>query len=537
MKKPPKSEQDAASGSLAALTSQADAIRAELTRLRRNLAALHQQDHADHTQELREANEKLLIAALDASAVAESAKASLAGLIVSSQRDVLTNTPNRALTLERLENAIGMAKRHGALMAVLFVDIDHLKLINDSLGHAAGDAALQLAARRLESVVRSTDTVSRHGGDEFVVLLSELSHLGDAADIAAKMLEALAVPTQVGGHVLSLTASIGIAIYPLDASTGPQLIEMADSAMYVVKRLGGSRFGFQESTRIACNAPAAEPAAPRLRKPSALKPSQRPGVAQLRQVNEQLVMTALAAHELKDLADQARDNEIKFLAMVAHELRNPLTAIQLAADMLSLGGADEAQPKRLKTVIEDEVRHLVYLIEDLLDVSRVNTGKLRMELSEVDVNAILANAVETNASHIADRFQTIETKLSSKPILVRGSKVRLRQIFSNLLDNASKYTPAGGHIEVGIEAAGDEVRITVSDNGIGIPPHALPHIFDLFVQEAGALTLHSGGLGIGLALVHELVAAHQGTVTAQSSGRNRGSKFTVTLPCVSAGRR
>ncbi|WP_454832645.1 diguanylate cyclase domain-containing protein [Pseudoxanthomonas wuyuanensis] len=525
MKKPPKSEQGTASGSLAALTLQADAVRAELSRLRRNLAALHQQEHAGHTQELREANEKLLIAALDASAVAESAKESLAGLIVSSQRDALTNTPNRALTLERLENAIGMAKRHGALMAVLFVDIDHLKLINDSLGHAAGDAALQLAARRLESVVRSTDTVSRHGGDEFVVLLSELSQLSDAAGIATKMLEALAVPTQVGGHVLSLTASIGIAIYPLDAATGPQLIEMADSAMYVVKRLGGSRFGFQDSTRIAGNAPAPEPIAPR--QPGL---SERPGVAQLRQVNEQLVMTALAAHELKDLANQARGNEIKFLAMVAHELRNPLTAIQLAADMLSLGGTDEAQPKRLKTIIEDEVRHLVYLIEDLLDVSRVNTGKLRMELSEVDVNAILANAVEANASHIADRFQTIETKLSSKPILVRGSKVRLRQIFSNLLDNASKYTPAGGHIEVDIEAAGGEVRIVVSDNGIGIPSHALPHIFDLFVQEAGALTLHSGGLGIGLALVHELVAAHHGTVSAQSSGRNQGSKFIVTFP-------
>ncbi len=488
------------------------------------MAALHEEESTSHAHGLRNANEKLLIAALDARKVAETAKESLAGLIVSSQRDVLTNTPNRALTLERLENAIGMATRHNAQMAVLFVDIDHLKLINDSLGHAAGDAALQLAARRLESMVRSTDTVSRHGGDEFVVLLSELSQPGDAADIALKMLEALAIPTQVGGHVLSLTASIGISIFPLDASTGPQLIEHADEAMYVVKRLGGSRVGFHEPTHelIASSRP---------------KLSGQPSMAQLKQANEQLVMTALAAHQLKDLADDARDNEIKFLAMVAHELRSPLTAIQLAADMLSLGYIEEAPPNKLKKIIEDEVQHLVYLIEDLLDVSRISTGKLRMELSEVDVGAVLEKAVETGIPGMMERSQTIDARLSSRPIFVRGSKVRLRQIFSNLLDNASKYTPMGGHIDVSMEAVGDEVLIVVSDNGIGIPTHALPHIFDLFVQEVGALRLHSGGLGIGLALVRELVAAHQGTVSAQSSGRNQGSKFIITLPTILAARR
>lgn len=525
MSKPPISEQELASGRLAMLTSQADAVRAELSRLRSDLSALRKKANASQATELRAANEKLLVAALDASTVAETAKKSLEGLIVSSQRDVLTNTPNRALTLERLENAIGMAERHSALMAVLFVDLDHLKLINDSLGHAAGDAALQLAARRLESIVRSTDTVSRHGGDEFVVLLSELSQPSDAADIAMEMLEALAVPTQIAGHVLSLTASIGISMFPSDATTGPQLIEVADRAMYAVKRRGGSSFGFQELAQATGNESASELIASR--RP---KLSEQPGIAQLRRVNEQLVMTALAAHELKDLADEARDNEIKFLAMVAHELRNPLTTIQLAAETLSLGHAGGARPKRLRTIIEDEIKHLVYLIEDLLDVSRVSTGKLRMELNEVDIVAIVENAVGANIPTMVGRSQTIEAKLSSKPVFVHGSKVRLKQIFSNLLDNASKYTPVGGHIDVSMEVIEDEVRVTVSDSGIGIPPHVLPHIFDLFVQEAGALTLHSGGLGIGLALVHELVAAHQGTVVAQSSGRNRGSKFVVTLP-------
>jgi len=529
MSKRPKSEQELAAGRLAVLTSQADAVRAELSGLRQKLAPLHEEESTCQAQRLREANEKLLIAALDANKVAESAKESLACLLISSQRDVLTNTPNRALTLERLENAIGMSKRHNAKMAVLFVDIDHLKLINDSLGHAAGDAALQLAARRLESVVRSTDTVSRHGGDEFVVLLSELSRRSDAADVALKMLEALAVPTHVGGHVLSLTASIGISIFPLDASTGPQLIERADKAMYVVKRLGGSRFGFYDPMRDIGDAPAHEPVA--LRRP---QPSEPPGMAQLKQANEQLIIAALAARELRDLADETRDKEIKFLAMVAHELRSPLAAIQLAADMLSLGCAEDVLPKRMRKVIEEEVQHLVYLIEDLLDVSRISTGKLRMELSEVDVSAVLRKVVEAAIPNMEERLQTLETELPASPMFVRGSKVRLRQIFSNLLDNASKYTPSGGHIQVSMEAVGDEVLVVVSDSGIGIPSHALPHIFDLFVQEPGALMLHSGGLGIGLALVHELVAAHQGSVRAQSSGRNLGSKFIVTLPAILA---
>lgn len=522
----PTREEALASGRLTALTSQVDAVRAELSRLRHDLATLHEEEHECHALKLQAANEKLLIAALDANMVAEKAKESLASLLMSSQHDTLTNTPNRAITLERLENAIGMAKRHNMLVAVLFVDLDHLKSINDSLGHAAGDAALQLTARRLESIVRSTDTVSRHGGDEFVVLLSELSKPGDAADIAMQILEALALPTQIAGHVLSLTASIGIAIFPLDACTGPELIEVADSAMYVVKRLGGSHFGFHEPTLISSSTPTpikVMPSPPKLS-------SEQTGMVQLKEANENLVMAVLAAEELREVADQARRNEVKFLAMVAHELRNPLTPIQLAADMLGLGNMDEARIKKLQAIIDDEVKHLTYLVEDLLDASRISTGKLRMELSEVDLVGILEGSLQANLPRITERSQTITIELPSTPLLVRGSKDRLKQVFSNLLDNASKYTPAGGHIDVTIQSSADEIVVVIADNGIGIPPHALPHIFDLFVQEVGALTLHNGGLGIGLALVHELVAAHNGTITAQSNGRNQGSKFIVTLP-------
>lgn len=510
---------------LVLLTSQANAVRAELSRLRKDLAALHREEHACHAPGLQAANEKLVIAALEATAVAETAKQNLAGLVVSSQRDTLTNTPNRALTLERLAQAIGMARRHDALVAVLFVGLDDLKRINDSLGHAEGDAALQLAARRLQSVVRTTDTVSRHGGGEFMVLLSELAEPAEAAAIALQMLEALAIPTRIGGHVLSLTASIGISIFPRDAATGPQLIETAECAMVRVKGLGGGQFGFHTTTDITGDAAAAALAGSQRH-----AATDRAGMAQLRLANEQLVVAALAAQELKDSAEEARGKEIKFMALVAHELRSPLAPILLAADMLSLDHANDKKLKKLQAIIGEEVEHLVYLIEDLLDASRISTGKLRMEYGEVDLSAVLAQSVDAKMSNIVERGQTIEASCTQDPVIVRGSKVRLKQIFSNLLDNASKYTPVGGHIGICMSLSKDEVTVVVADNGIGIPAHALPHIFDLFVQEAGALSLHGGGLGIGLALVHELVAAHHGTVSASSAGRNQGSEFTVMLP-------
>ena len=162
------------------------------------------------------------------------------------QRDALTDTPNRALMLDRLENAIAMAKRHEARIAVLFVDIDHFKHINDRFGHAAGDAVLQLVARRLEEAVRESDTVSRHSGDEFLILLAEITQASDAALIATKMLAAVAAPIEEA-QPFPVTASVGIAIYPDDGVDAASLIERADAAMYRAKKTGGGRFEFHSN--------------------------------------------------------------------------------------------------------------------------------------------------------------------------------------------------------------------------------------------------------------------------------------------------
>jgi diguanylate cyclase (GGDEF)-like protein len=224
------------------LQRQVRSARATLRTLHASLRKLH--TPAGPAQQLLEANEQLLLSALDAHATADAAVSRLDLLTQTMQRDELTNTPNRALLLDRLESAITLAQRRRSRTALIFLDIDHFKQINDSLGHAAGDAVLQLVARRLEAAVRDSDAVGRHGGDEFLVLLAEVSRMPDAALIARKILADVAAPCTFEGQSLCLSVSVGIAIYPDDAQNAATLIALADAAMYRSKRGGGNRYTF-----------------------------------------------------------------------------------------------------------------------------------------------------------------------------------------------------------------------------------------------------------------------------------------------------
>jgi len=227
------------------LSEEADGLLTKLTRLRQNLADIRRESHNMlSTTPLVEANEQLVLAALHAETVAETAVSKLGELARSSQRDPLTNIPNRLLMLDRLESAIATARRRDTRIGVMFIDLDNFKRINDTLGHTAGDQVLQLVARRLQSAVRDSDTVSRHGGEEFLVLLPEISQAADAAVIARKLLAALAAPAKVGANRLQLSASIGITIYPEDGEDAETLISRADAAMYRAKRSGPGRYEF-----------------------------------------------------------------------------------------------------------------------------------------------------------------------------------------------------------------------------------------------------------------------------------------------------
>jgi signal transduction histidine kinase len=259
--------------------------------------------------------------------------------------------------------------------------------------------------------------------------------------------------------------------------------------------------------------------------------------AKLRDVceaNEQLVLAALSAQEIEVDVEAAHVQQVQFLAMVAHELRNPLMPLRLAAQMLGRARTDERIFAKLQGTIADQVAHKSRLIGDLLDGSRISAGKFRLQRSDVDVTHALDLAIHTCRPAMDGKKQRLKINMPPGPLIVFGDQVRLVQVFSNLLENASKYTPESGEIALEAAARKDEIEITVSDNGIGISAQALPHVFGLFVQDQMGSAMSGGGLGIGLAVVAQLVEAHNGHVIAHSDGQGRGSRFVVTLPLIAS---
>jgi len=232
------------------------------------------------------------------------------------------------------------------------------------------------------------------------------------------------------------------------------------------------------------------------------------------------------AEELREM-DQRKD---EFLATLAHELRNPLAPILNAVSVMQVRGLADPILESMREVIERQTRHMARLVDELLDVSRIATGKLSLQLKPMDLMTVVNRAVEVARSLIDLHKHQLEVVLPTHPILLEGDEVRLTQVFANLLTNAAKYTQPGGQIRVVGEADGDTLRVYVDDTGIGIPKDMLSRVFGLFVQVDFSLERSQGGLGVGLALVRRLVELHQGHVTAYSLGLGHGSRFTVTLP-------
>jgi diguanylate cyclase (GGDEF)-like protein len=502
-----------------------EAARVELAGLNQNLADVQHGSTSERATELREANEQLILAALHAETRAEIAVTHLDELAHSSQHDALTGTPNRALMLDRVENAIAFAKRHGTRIGVLFLDLDEFKQINDTLGHAAGDAVVQLVARRLESEVRQSDTISRHGGDEFLVLLAEISQPSDAALVAEKILAALAAPSRLGNHPISLSASIGIALFPDDGTDAATLIASADTAMYSCKRHGGRNFQFYGDAIARTHS---LPSPPRETRDESSSTEQPSATRRLREANEQLVLSALTAQKLEEQIRHKHTRQAKVMARVAHELRNVVTQVETASELLNRayteGLTDDAQD-----VLRRQAAHMSRLVEDLLVSACAGTGTFRVAMSSVDIVDVLTRTIEASRPAMAAKHQQLTIRLPPGPLVIQADAVRLAQIFCDLLDNASKYTPDGGEISLAGELAEDAVVVTVSDNGIGMSPARLGSIFEPFVHDECRSAV-GGGLGIGLAAVHELIEAHGGAVVARSRGENLGSEFSVTLP-------
>jgi diguanylate cyclase (GGDEF)-like protein len=445
--------------------------------------------------------------------------------------DELTGLVNRRLLMERLTLGIAAAKLRGEGLALLLIDLNGLKQISDTLGHSVGDQVLREVAHCLVSCVREVDTVSRYGGDEFLIFLDEITQRAYPRVVADKIIAALGTPRRIGEHMLHLTASIGISLYPEDGLAPHTLIDHADAAMCHAKRYGMAVAVHYDPQLPPAETPMPAPEPSLVRYDEALAQHEQRHT-QLREANEQLVLAALNAQELQRAAEQAQRQQEHFLAIVAHELRNPLTPLSMTAGLLMLVRKEELP--RMQTIIERQVQHISRLIDDLLDVSRANTGKLRLIRRLTDLSGIIREAVNSCRPAMDLHMQRFDAHLPADALYIDGDAVRLTQVFSNLLGNASKYTPDGGSIELSVERLDENVAIRLQDSGIGILAEALPFIFDPFVQDARAVGFNGAGLGIGLTVVRELVEAHGGNVVASSAGDGLGSRFVVTLPLVKA---
>ena len=363
-----------------------------------------------------------------------------------------------------------------------------------------------------------------------MVLLSEIRRASDAGRVAGAILRALMDKTMPGEPACP-SASVGIAIFPRDGRDASALISSADAAMYQSKKR--NRGGFQYySSRTVADDPH-RPGGTRSRLQSAeeehLLPRHGQHLSYLREANERLVLAALNAEESSANANDARSAQLDSLAMVAHELRNPLAPIQMAAALLEGAADNKATLVKLQSTIARQAGHMARLINDLLDGCRASTGKFALARGIIDLGTVVKLAVETCQSAMAARRHTLTIELPPAPMLVNADAIRLTQVLTNLLDNACKYTPEGGQIVLSVTERLQWWDIVVADNGIGITADVLPTIFRLFVQEPRAVAIHRTGLGVGLAVVHELVTAHGGTVEARSAGTDLGTAFTVTL--------
>jgi PAS domain S-box-containing protein len=234
--------------------------------------------------------------------------------------------------------------------------------------------------------------------------------------------------------------------------------------------------------------------------------------------------------QVKAALHEANQRKDEFLAMLAHELRNPLTPINNAAHILDSLKLEDPRLSWATGIIKRQVKHLTHLVDDLLDVSRIVRGKISLKKERLDLVEVIKAVLETARDFISDKQQHLDVSLPEQPILVEGDSVRLSQVLLNLLDNASKYSLEKGRIEVNARPLGSEVEVQVRDNGMGISPELLPTIFDLFQQGMRTLDRSQGGLGIGLTLVKQLMELHGGRVTAASPGPGLGSTFSIRLP-------
>jgi PAS domain S-box-containing protein len=243
-------------------------------------------------------------------------------------------------------------------------------------------------------------------------------------------------------------------------------------------------------------------------------------------INLDIARLKRVENELREL-DQRKD---EFLATLAHELRNPLAPLRNGLEVMRLASGNADMVEKARSMMERQLSQMVRLVDDLLDVSRVSRGKIELRRSDIELGAVLRNAIETSQPLMSERHHQLIARIPPERIVINGDLTRLSQVFWNLLNNAAKYTEKSGRIELTVEALEGKVAVRVKDNGIGIPENMRARVFDIFTQVDHSLEKAQGGLGIGLSIARRLVEMHGGTIEVRSDGPRKGSEFIVTLP-------
>lgn len=495
----------AAGGQLEQLQGQVAAMQGLLVRMLQEAVQAEARLGPDYAGQLVEANAQLVLTALASRTQAVEAELALQAVVQASGLDDLTGLPTRSTLQASFELAVARAKSDASRFALLFLDLDNFKQINDSRGHAFGDRVLEAIAARLVASVGETDTVSRHGGDEFLLLLTGPAMPGTARAVADALIVAVGAPVSVDGETVGLTASVGIAIYPDDGESLDALVARADDAMYAAKR------------RVPVN-------------PVGIRADLERRNADLGEANERLLVAALTALEMQSAAEEVRHRQAAFLATVAEEMRNPAAPIRIAAAMLGRAPVCAPLLPRVQGIVERQLGQMSRLLASLVVGATAGSGSPQAASGLVDMGRAIDSAVAAIRPAMERRHQQLTVQRPPGELLVRGDAVRLEQVVSNLLDNASKFTLDEGRVSLSVATGSDTLAVTVTDDGIGITPAMLPYIFDPFVQDAQGLGFNGVGLGIGLTVARKLARAHGGDVIGHSAGARRGSQFVLTLP-------
>ncbi len=510
---------------LAGLGLDGDAMKVLLMRLLQDALDADPGAEDSHAHRLLQANEQLVLAALRNQTEADAARQAVTDAAREIMVDPLTGLCTRRALQQRFSQVVAQVRRNGRRCALVFIDLDGFKALNDSRGHAFGDRVLHQVAQRMVAAVREVDTVSRHGGDEFVVLLGDLAQTADAQAVADKILQAVAQPMDVGGTSVDVSASAGIAAYPDDGEEFDALIERADALMYADKRARAdlaAASSESQGSEPAERVPATEADAPTPEPPGRL--------ADLREANERLLLAVLSTQELQRAAEQAMERQQIFMREVAAELGNPLAPVRIASAMLGQSADDKRLLERVERAIQSRMKRMADAIDTLLRRLGSDAGALVLQRQTLDLGAAVSEAVEAKRSICERRGLRLCWQRPAPSFEIDADPLRVQQILANLIENACAHTPDGGSVELSLAADASSVFLTVADDGTGVSSAELPTVFDPFQQAFQALDVDVSSLDLGLAATRALVRAHGGEIAAYSEGLHRGSRFVVTLP-------